>query len=170
MNPIFKTTDGQEHDSEQAHDDHQEVLDAFEAHRDARRTYGALLARTLKTADGQPLKLDSCLTARYWWIPEIYPGRPWLAEVSLHHWEIELDEDGRPPAYLYFEDAGKGGGTWRTIRPEEIFSSKKAAEAEYVRRFARWTAENFRQMGPYVHADDFVEVARILDRIGGLDP
>jgi hypothetical protein len=187
MDPVYKTTDGQEHGSGQEAQEHgsgqeaqehQELLDAFEAHKDARRTYGQLLARTLKTADGQPLNLISYLTT-YWWISEIYPERPWLAKVSLHHREIEFDENGKSPVYRYFDDrhlgddTGRqitGAGNWRTIRPEELYASKEAAEAEFVKRLAMWTADQVRQMGRYGHAENFAEAVRILDIIGGREP
>lgn len=169
MKTIFKSDDGKEHATEKGAQDHQELVDAFTAHKEARRTYALILAKTIKTADGEPLDLRSYFT-KYWWIPEIYPDRPWLSEVTLYSWEVELGKDGTQPEYRFFDDdrGATGGGTWRTIRPDELYASKEAAETQLVKRLAVWTADQIRQMDRHGKGTTFADLARSLDKIGGL--
>lgn len=170
MTPVYKTSDDQEHDTEELAREHQELLDAFEAHKEARQAYAMVLARTLKTADGEPLDLRrGGYRTDYWWIPEIYPDRPQLSQVSLYTWEVEMGEDGSVPVYRFYDDKtwGRQEGRWREIRPEELYASKEAAEAEFVKRMAAWTADQIRQMERYYGG--FAAIGAALDRIGGLD-
>ena len=171
---ILMRDDGQEHATEREAQNHQELVNAFADHREARKAYALVLAKTIKTADGEPLLLDGRMR-KYWWVPERYPNRPCLSQVSLYDWEIELGEDGMCPSYRYFdesyEDRQRGNkGDWRTIRPAELYASKEAAEGEFAKRTAVWAADQIRQMDQYGGGQGFAEAARLLDELGGLDP
>lgn len=174
MKTVYKSDDGREYATEREAQDHQELVNAFADHREARKAYALVLAKTIKTADGEPLLLDGMMR-KYWWILERYPNRPWLSRVSLYDWEVELDEDGGRPAYRYFdesyEDQQRGNkGTWRTIAPAELYASKEKAEARFAKRTAVWAADQIRQMDRYGGGDEFAKVAKLLDELGGLDP
>ena len=85
----YKSSDGQEFETEEQAQSHEELIEAKKQYETARSVYGQHLFESQKTADGHPF--DLCAYRDYWYVGR-FLSFPLLERVSFHRGNCGLND------------------------------------------------------------------------------
>lgn len=126
--PMFKTSDGQEFDDEDAAQRHEEFIEAKKDYEAARQRWTRVLAESQTTADGHPF--DFSMMRDYWFVTRWIGAMPSLQAVSfyIHNCDVNDNDEG---SIHQLRDSGRDG-TWIKYRISELYLSKTEATKALV--------------------------------------
>lgn len=145
---------GLDFDTAEEAERHEAVSAAWEEFRRAESAVLGALARTQRTADGEPFGGFRSMFNPYYSIRWVMGGKPHLVEWSSIGWQLEFDRrtpEGEIHVRLRETNGnanrlGCGHHEQRTVEISDLYASKAAAERALLVKMEEWLAEKFAEL------------------------
>ncbi len=120
----YKSSDGQEFETEDEAQSHEKLIEAKERYEAARSAYGQILHESQKTADGCPFEFS--IFADYWYIADSWKF-PQLDKVSFFRGNCDLNDEDETVIIQHHDDY-RGNRHFTNYSIGELYRYKKNAQ------------------------------------------
>lgn len=140
MKPVYKSRDGEEHDTEAEATARDELLGARDAFAEAADNLSRLLLANARTADGEPFNARS--SRYYWHVATPYMSVPRLCHVDVWPHQASVDCDHHTGAALAIRTRSFDGRKECEVvyKFAEIYAHKKNAVGAFLVAVDEWLA------------------------------